>query len=69
MVQGRAHEICSKFHMVQNRALSNSARHSSWYKIGRCRVQLVILHDTELGADFELLDLLHGTALGPVEFA
>ena len=39
--------------MVQNLGLSTSARHSTWYKRGRSRI---------------LLDILHGTAMGALEF-
>ena len=43
-------ETCSTFYIVQNLALSSSVRHSTWYRSGRCRVLLDILHGTEVVA-------------------
>jgi len=36
--------------MIQMRALSSAARHSTWYISGSCRVLLDFLHGTELAA-------------------
>jgi len=72
-------EFCSTLYIVQKWARSSSSRHSkcyrsglyrysSWYRSGRCRILLNFLHGKKNRSTWALLDILHGTEVGPFEF-